>query len=153
VRITKSEEYGLRLVIRLAAEGGRLTIRQLADAEQLSEPTVAKVIGRLRSSGVVSAERGRNGGYSLTTPAEKITVARVVEAFDERMYDPEFCDRMSPGTERCSRSSNCGLRPVWRGLAAVIGEFLAGITVADVLTGGPPPLPRAGLPLVAEQRL
>jgi len=152
VRITKSEEYGLRLVIRLASDGGQLTIRELADSEQLPEPTVAKVIGRLRRSGVVSAERGRNGGYSLTKPAEEITIARVVEAFDERVYDPAFCDRMSPGDDTCTHSTGCGLRPVWRGLTTVIGEFLAGITVADVITGRPSPPPRDTLPIVAGQQ-
>ena len=153
MRITKSEEYGLRLVIRLASEGGQHTIRELADSEQLPEPTVAKVIGRLRRSGVVRAERGRNGGYSLTTPAEEITIARVVEAFDERVYDPAFCDRMSPGDEACAHSSSCGLRPVWRGLTTVIGEFLASITVADVVTDGPTPPPHDRLPVVTGQQL
>jgi Rrf2 family iron-sulfur cluster assembly transcriptional regulator len=153
VRITKSEEYGLRLVTRLALESGQLTIRELAVSEQLPEPTVAKVIGRLRRSGVVRAERGRNGGYSLTTPAEEITIARVVEAFDERVYDLAFCDRMSPGDEACANTASCGLRPVWRGLTTVIGEFLAGITVADVVAGGPTPPPHDRLPVVAGQQL
>jgi Rrf2 family protein len=151
VRITKFEEYGLRLVVRLAAEGGQLTIRELADREGIPETTVAKVIAKLRSSDVVHAERGRHGGYALTEPAERLTVARVVEAFDERLYDPGFCDRMTPGEAACSRASSCGLRPVWRGLTSVIGDFLAGITVADVLTGGPHG-DRASLPVVAGQR-
>lgn len=153
MRITKSEEYGLRLVIRLATEGGQLTIRELADQEHLPETTVAKVIGKLRKADVVSAERGRNGGYVLTSPAENITIARVVEAFDERIYDPAFCDRMSPGEESCAHTSSCGLRPVWRGLTAVIGDFLAGITVADVIRGGNQPPTDALLPVVATQRL
>jgi Rrf2 family protein len=153
VRVTKAEEYGLRLVIRLAAEGGQLTIRELADQEHLPETTVAKVVGRLRRAGVVSAERGRNGGYALTSPAKQITIARVVEAFDERIYDPAFCDRMSPGEETCAHSSSCGLRPVWRGLTAVIGDFLAGITVADVIQGGLQPTIDAPLPVVTARRL
>jgi Rrf2 family nitric oxide-sensitive transcriptional repressor len=153
VRITKSEEYGLRLVIRLATDGGQLSIRELAAEERLPEPTVAKVIGRLRQSGIVQAERGRNGGYSLTMQAEDISVGRVVEAFDERMYDPAFCDRMSPGDDSCTHSSSCGLRPVWRGLSSVIADFLAGITVADVMSGNPPPPMRDRLPVVAGQRI
>jgi Rrf2 family protein len=153
VRITKSEEYGMRLVMRLATDGGQVTIRALAEEEQLPEPTVAKVIGRLRRSGVVNAERGRNGGYSLTRPAEELTIARVVEAFDERVYDPAFCDRMSPGEAECAHNDSCGLRPVWRDLTAVVGDFLAGITVADVIGGGPPHSRRDDLPVVAGQRL
>ncbi len=152
MRVTKAEEYGLRLVIRLASEGGQLTIRELADQEHLPEATVAKVVGRLRHAGVVTAERGRNGGYALTHPADQITIARVVEAFDERIYDPAFCDRMSPGNESCAHSTSCGLRPVWRGLTAVIGDFLAGITVADVVHGGAPSTDTL-LPVVTAQRM
>jgi Rrf2 family protein len=152
VRITKSEEYGLRLVMLLATNGGQLTIRELAEHERLPEPTVAKVIARLRRADIVRAERGRNGGYSLDRPAEQISIARVVEAFDDRMYDPGFCDRMSPGDEACTHSGSCGLRPVWRGLTAVIADFLAGITVADVIAGAAPGS-HGALPLVAGQRL
>jgi Rrf2 family nitric oxide-sensitive transcriptional repressor len=148
VRISKSEEYGLRLVMRLASNGGRLTIRELAEQEQLPDTTVAKVVSRLRRAELVRAERGRNGGYSLSSAADRISVARVVEAFDNRIYDPEFCDRMSPGDGSCAHSSACGLRPVWRGLTAVIADFLAGITVADVIAGGVPG-PRQGLPIAA----
>jgi Rrf2 family protein len=152
MRITRSEEYGLRLVIRLASAGGRLSIRELADSEQLPETTVAKVIGRLRRSGVVTAERGRNGGYSLSARPEEITVAQVVESFDARVYDPAFCQRMSPGDDACAHSTSCGLRPIWRGLTSVIGEFLAGITVADVVARSMP-RPHETLPMVTGQRL
>lgn len=151
MRITKFEEYGLRLVVRLAADGGQLTIRELADREGIPEATVAKVIAKLRRSNIVRAERGRNGGYELSEPAESLTVARVVEAFEERLYDPGFCERMAPGEAACARAPSCGLRPVWRGLTAVIGDFLAGITVADVLTGAPLS-GRGSLPLIAAPR-
>ncbi len=99
MRITKFEEYGLRLVLRLAAAGGQLTIRELAEREGIPEATVAKVIARLRAAGLVRAARGRNGGYALAEPASAITIARIVEAFDERLYDPGFCDRMAPGAD------------------------------------------------------
>jgi len=135
VRIAKSEEYGLRLVLRLAALGGQLTIRELAEFEGLPETTVAKVISKLRRADVVRAERGRNGGYSLTEPASEITIAQVVGAFETTVYGPDFCDRMTPGQGICANESSCGLRPVWHGLTEVIGDFLDSITVADVLHG------------------
>jgi hypothetical protein len=42
---------------------------------------------------------------------------------------------------------------VWRGLTAVIGDFLAGITVADVIQGGHQPPTDSPLPVVTAQRL
>jgi DNA-binding IscR family transcriptional regulator len=60
VRVSKSEEYGIRLVMSLALSGSQLTIRELAEREGLPDTTVAKVVGRLRRAGLVEAERGRD---------------------------------------------------------------------------------------------
>ncbi len=150
LRISKSEEYGLRLVLRLGAAGGQLSIRELAEGEGLPEATVAKVISTLRRAGIVTAERGRNGGYSLSGHARDITVATVVNAFDSSVYGPEFCNRMTPGETSCANASNCGLQPVWHGLTAVIGDFLNSITVADVIDGAAGN--RDSLPILAGHR-
>lgn len=151
MRVSKAEEYGLRLVMALAASGDQLTIRELADREDLPDTTVAKIVGRLRQAGLVEAVRGRHGGYTLTRPAAEISLGRVVTAFEAHVFSSDFCRTMSPGDGLCSKSSDCGLKPVWRGLRAVIGNFLDGITVADVVAGASPagePL----LPVLADRR-
>jgi len=135
VRITRSGEYGIRLAMRLAIDGEQLTIHELSTLEGISEATVAKVISRLRRSGTVLAERGRHGGYSLALAPEDITVARILDAMDDHVYDSTFCDRMSPGLGACAHLSTCTLRPVWRELEELTGSFLGGITVADLIAG------------------
>jgi Rrf2 family protein len=151
VKISKNEEYGIRLVMSLAATGGQQTIRELAASEGLPDTTVAKVIGRLRRTGLVEAARGRNGGYSLTRPAGEITLAEVVSTFDVDVFDSEFCDRMSPGAGGCARGADCSLKPVWRGLRTVIGNFLDNISVADVVAGAAPARIEP-LPVIAPRR-
>ncbi len=151
MKISKSEEYGLRLVLALAECGDQLTIRELADREDLPDTTVAKIVGRLRQAGLVEAVRGRHGGYTLTRPAAEISLGHVVSAFEAQVFSSDFCRTMSPGDGLCSKSPDCGLKPVWRGLRTVVGNFLDGISVADVATGAA----RTGgplLPLMAEQR-
>ncbi|HSN56019.1 MAG TPA: Rrf2 family transcriptional regulator [Candidatus Sulfomarinibacteraceae bacterium] len=122
-------------MMSLATHGGQMTIRELAELEDLPDTTVAKVIGRLRRASLVEAERGRNGGYTLTRPAAEMSLASVVAAFEDQVFGRDFCDRMHPGEGRCAHSASCGLKPVWHGLTAVIGNFLAGITVADLVAG------------------
>jgi cysteine desulfurase len=136
VRVSKSEEYGLRLVMSLAVSGDQLTTRELAEREDLPDTTVAKIVGRLRRAGLVEAVRGRNGGYTLTRPADEISLADVVNALEAEVFSSDFCRTMSPGDGPCAKSVGCGLKPVWRGLGAVIGNFLDGITVADLVAGG-----------------
>lgn len=151
MRVSKSEEYGLRLVMSLATSGDRLTIRELAEREGLPDTTVAKIVGRLRRAGLVVSERGRNGGYTLTRPADEVSLSDVVSAFEAQVFSSDFCHTMSPGDGICAKSDDCGLRPVWRGLRSVIGNFLDGITVADIVAG-PSPESVDLLPVVVTQR-
>lgn len=143
MRISKHEELGLRLVTSLARGGGQLSIRELADSEGLPEATIAKVVARLRRAGLTEAERGRNGGYSLTRPPQRITLAEVLAAFDDRLFASDYCARMNGG-ERCVHDDGCGLRPVWRDLSALIGGYLTRITIADVMGGDAAPPERPG---------
>jgi len=135
MRVSKAEEYGIRLVASLASTGGQLTTRELAQREGLPEPTVSKVVSRLRRAGLVEASRGRRGGYTLARPAAELSLDRVVEACSERSFDRSFCARMTPTGQDCVHAHRCGLKPVWRNLEAVIASFLARVTVADVLDG------------------
>jgi Rrf2 family protein len=154
VRISKHEEFGLRLVASIARSGGQLNIREMAEHEGISEATIAKVVAQLRRAGLLVAERGRNGGYSLTRAADSITLAQVVEAFESHIYDDDFCNRMNSGTS-CTHESTCGLRPVWNGLEEVIGNFLDGFTVGDIVRRtSPSPTGVAGghrLPVVGDR--
>src|SRR4051812_37389459 len=53
MKITAQEEYGLRCLLRLArAPDGSLTLPEIADAEGLSVPHVAKLMAVLRHAGL-----------------------------------------------------------------------------------------------------
>ena len=109
-RVTRAEEQAVRLTMRLATAGGQVTLASLAGAEQLPEPTVAKLLGMLRRGGVVDAVRGRHGGYVLADTPESITAGSVIRSI-----------------------SGCGLRPVWQHLGDRVSEVLEQTTVADLL--------------------
>ena len=60
MKITSSEEYGIRILIRIASanpvEG--LSIPQLSEAEKLTEPHVAKICRTLRMEGFINSTPG-----------------------------------------------------------------------------------------------
>ena len=73
MKISAQEEYGLRCLMRLAQaeEGHSLTLPEVAAAEGLSVPYVAKLLAVLRQAGLIDSARGRTGGYRLAkAPAE-----------------------------------------------------------------------------------
>src|SRR5262245_50775452 len=96
MKITAQEEYGLRCLLRLAgAYGGKtLTIPEIAQAENLSQPYVAKLLGVLRQAGLIESVRGRTGGYRLALPPAQVRLGGVLLALGEPLYDdPGYCER------------------------------------------------------------
>ena len=134
MQITKTEEHGIRLIMRLAAEQKQMTVIELAAMENLPEPTVAKVLLLLRRSGLVSSERGRKGGYKLARGANQISVAMVLQALGDPLFEGRFSGGLLvPSSRGCPRSEGCGLRSVWRHIEAMIMQVLSGTTLADLL--------------------
>ena len=130
-RITRAEEQAVRLIMRLASAGRQQTLGELAEAEVLPEPTVAKLLGYLRRGGVVEAVRGRNGGYVLADTPENISAGRVIESVSgESPFTHPCTDQMDAD---CPRSSDCGLRPVWHYLESRVTDVLEQTSIADLL--------------------
>jgi len=136
MQITKTEEYGVRLVMRLAAQQKQLTVGELAALEHLPEPTVAKVLLLLRRGGIVSAARGRNGGYKLAASASRISVGKVLEVLGDPLFEGRFCQGDTSVLERCCpHLDGCGLRSVWQHIEAMIMQVLWGTTLSNLLDG------------------
>ena len=87
MKITAIEEYGLRCMILLARNNAPMSLPEISDAEGLSIPYAAKLLGILRKADLVSAERGRNGGYRLVTlwPDGRVSYRWRVVAFPQSL--------------------------------------------------------------------
>lgn len=137
MKITAQEEYGLRCLLRLAhaGAGGSLTIPEIAAAEGLSEPYVAKLLAVLRRAGVIDSVRGRTGGYRLAQTPADIGLGSLLLVLGEPLFnEPAYCERHA-GTEgdRCVHQGACSLRGLWHTLEQWIRGTLDQITLADLL--------------------
>ena len=80
MKITAQEEYGLRCLLRLAkAESGVATLPEIAVAEGLSQPYVAKLMAVLRNAGIIESTRGRTGGYRLAQPIDTVGLGTLLQ--------------------------------------------------------------------------
>lgn len=81
--ISRTAEYALRAAVHLAgAQGAPRTTRQIAAATRVPGPFLSKVLQSLGRAGLVRAQRGLHGGFSLAKPADEISVLAVVNAVD-----------------------------------------------------------------------
>ncbi len=133
MKLTKLEEQGMRLAMCLARTTGQLTLLELSGLEGMTEALAAKVLGRLRSGGIVAALRGRHGGYALTRPPAELTVGAVLRSLGRPLVDGCFTGSPGQRQDPCPHVKACGIRPVWEFIGARIEQVLDRLTLSDLL--------------------
>lgn len=134
MKLTTFTDYGLRVLIYLAAEPDRrATAAEIARAFDISLNHLAKVVRFLGQQGWVRTVRGKGGGLELGQPAEHIVVGAVVRRSEGEAQPAEcFTD---PG--RCALTRICRLRGVLAGAAEAFHAELDRHTLADLVHGQP----------------
>jgi Rrf2 family protein len=136
MRISAVEEYGLRCLLALARKGqqSQLSISEIAEMEGLSVPYASKLLAILRRAGLVTAERGRGGGFSIAVDPSRINLYEVLTALGGPMIDPKHCSRFTGQKDQCVHNEKCSIHDVLGGLAGYVQTFLSRTTLQD-LTG------------------
>jgi Rrf2 family protein len=81
--LSQTTEYALRAIVWLATRSDEpQTTDQIAKATKVPSGYLSKVLQSLGRSSLVTAQRGKHGGFVLTKPAADITVLQVVNAVD-----------------------------------------------------------------------
>jgi len=79
--------YGLLALIELAgiqARGGRLQASVIAQRQGIPERYLEQVLTSLRKGGVLTSNRGPNGGYELARPAAEIHLSDAVDCLQSQ---------------------------------------------------------------------
>jgi len=141
MRITTWTEYSLIISIHLARRGWRgaapVAARELAEAERLPADYVEQILLRLRRADIVESVRGAKGGYYFAKDPAAVSVLDVMAASEHQTFEMN-CEVHPIDADRCAPGSACTIRPVWHALQRRIDEFLASITLADLLRDEPP---------------
>ena len=90
----------LHALVHLQAQPGKsLTSAALATCLLTNAVVVRRVLGELREAHIVDASKGPHGGWSLSRPAEEITLRQIYEAMGERLLVRTESD---PGDKGCA---------------------------------------------------
>ena len=128
--ISQSAEYSLRAVLCLAAAsaGGSLTTQQIAERARIPAGYLAKVLQILARAGIVSSQRGLNGGFALAVAPEALTLLTIVAAVEPSRRITE-CPIGHPD----HALSLCPLHRRLDSAAASVERILRETTIADIL--------------------
>lgn len=135
MKITAQEEYGLRILIRIAACSDKegMSIPQLSEAEGLTPHYVAKLARMLRMSGFINSTPGYKGGYVLAVPAKNIIINEVLKALGGALFDKKFCGSHSGALKFCTNSVDCSSRSLWQMIQFAVDQLLDKITLHDLV--------------------
>ena len=129
-------DYALRAVVELAASPGDrpVTAEHLAQAQAIPPKFLESILLQLRRGGVVTAQRGPEGGYRLARPATEISLAEII-----RVIDGPLANVRGQRPEKVGyRGAAEPLQEVWIALRASEREILELVTLAEVAGGNLP---------------
>ena len=86
ISITSKSRYAVVALAELARSGDRpVPIKELAERRDIPEQFLEQLFSTLRRAGLLTSHRGMRGGYTLSRPAEEITVLEVVQTLDGKV--------------------------------------------------------------------
>lgn len=129
MKLSTRSRYGLRAMLELAlAEGRAVTMaKDVAERQNLPVSYLEQLLAQLKRAGLVAAIRGAKGGYSLSRPAEEISLAEIIEALEGQLdvapcEDITFC-RSSPQA--------CVLKDIFARASQALRQEFAAVSLAD----------------------
>jgi Rrf2 family protein len=132
MRVTAKADYAVRAVMELAGGGGDPVKRDAIVAAQAIPPKfLENILSELRHAGLVESQRGSEGGYWLSVPPEKITVADVMRAVE----GPLASVRSSRPETLEYEGLAAPLQLVWVALRSQMRSVLDVVTIADLVSG------------------
>ena len=130
--VSTKGRYALRVMVYfvLHDNGGYIPLKEIAEAEDISQKYLESIMTSLSKGGFVDAVHGKGGGYRLNRDPKEYTVGSILK-LTEGSLNAVSCT--TQGAAACSRTECCETKPMWDKLDKMIDEFFEGITLDDLL--------------------
>jgi Rrf2 family protein len=84
MKLSRTVSYAVRAALQLAESGSSAPVpcSRLASEGEMPERFLLQILRVLVTHGILKSTRGVDGGYSLSRPADQISLLEVIEAID-----------------------------------------------------------------------
>jgi Rrf2 family protein len=134
MRLSPAAELAVRGVVVLAEQYGQgpTTLKAICAARDLPRQYLVKLFSLLARADVITAIRGKRGGYELSRDPKDITLLEVIEAV-EGPIALNFCQHTPP---KCDRV-DCPMRELWGELQRIVRQKLGAMTIDECICSEP----------------
>ena len=131
MQIPAKAEYAVRALLTLATSDQSVSAEQLARQQDLPAKFLGAILSDLRRGGLVTSQRGPEGGFRLARDPETIMIADVLRAVTGPMAGVRG---MRPEAVAYEGEAE-HLRDVWVAVRGALREVLEHVNLAQVLRG------------------
>jgi Rrf2 family nitric oxide-sensitive transcriptional repressor len=130
MKTSRKTDYAVHALMILAKnKKEELSVKELADIENVSSSYLAKVMQRLSADGIVSSAEGKKGGYILSRDAEEINLAQIMELFEAKENVFECVDEI----RGCKIKDRCKVHRVFAQAYQKMLAKLEQTTIKDII--------------------
>lgn len=130
--ITRASEYAILSLIVLSRATQPVDSDTLSRELSISKSFLAKILQALAKNHILKSFKGVNGGFELAKKPEDISMLDVMACVEGKAPSVFDC---SPSMESCpsQKADVCSIWPFLNKLQGKIDNFLATLTLADIL--------------------
>lgn len=134
IRLSRLTDYAVVVLESLNRGDSCASAATLARASNLPEPTVSKILKLLSRSGIVAAQRGASGGYSLQITLADLPLLRVIEAIEGPLSIADCVETETHnGKGVCTLEGTCTMSGRWTMVNRAVKTALNSITLAQLV--------------------
>ena len=131
MQIPAKADYAIRALLTLAASEDSISAEHLAEEQGLPAKFLGAILSDLRRGGMVTSQRGPEGGFKLACDPDQIMIADILRVVSGPMAGVRG---MRPETLEYGGEAT-HLRDVWVAVRASLREVLEHVTLGQVLRG------------------
>lgn len=132
MRVSTRVEYGMLALtdIALYSESGSAESGpEIAERQEISQKYLEQILTQLKQAGLIRAQKGLRGGYTLARPADQIKLSEILNALDNGILEETDSAGETDGRSLRGAVNDC----VWKELNHSIKIFAESRTLLDIM--------------------
>ena len=130
MKVSTRVEYGMAALADIALyseSGASVSAPDIAERENISQKYLEQILTHLKQAGLIRAQKGLRGGYTLARPADSIRLSEVLNALDTGILAKTDAPR--EGRSLRGAVNTC----LWEKMNRAIAEFAESKTRAEFI--------------------
>ena len=129
-RLSRAAEYAIRGILYLSSKPDFevCCIEEVAKAQDMPSPYLAKLFQSLVKKGYMRSFRGTGGGFALAKEPKDITLLEIIETIEGNMFLNECMIREG----YCRNDASCPVHRVWKNAQRMFLDYLGRCTFEEL---------------------